>query len=174
MSYTDGYTMSLAITRLGEWIRDVSDNTDLIFSVIDLLKRSDKLNDGTVNDRTLFINFIGDYASKICSKFSNMEIMKLARFNPYAYTKSYDVFLTPEMILSRIKLYDCFNASGDEVPDIVDNAIGSLPTFNLKEGVKDDTINKLRKIKSYISMNGPPLEDEMFQSCLVFSNKHNI
>ena len=98
----------------------------------------------------------------------------LAQFNPYVYTKSYDVFLTTEMILSRIKLYDCFNASGDEVPGIVDDAINSLPTFNLKEGVRDDTINKLRKIKSYISMNGPPVEDEMFQSCLVFSNKHNI
>lgn len=174
MSYTDGYTMSLAIKRLGQWIKDVVDNTDLIFSVIDLLKRFDKLNDGTVNDKTLFMNFIGDFASKACSEFSNMDIMKLARFNPYGYTKSCDVSLTPEMIISRIKLYDCFNASGDEVPDIVDNAIGSLPTFNLKEGVRDDTINKLRKIKSYISMNGPPVEDEMFQSCLVFSNKHNI
>ena len=174
MFNTDGYTMSLAIKRLGQWIRDVDDNTNLIFSVIDLLKRFDKLNDGTVNDKTLFMNFIGDFASKTCSKFSNMDIMKLARFNPYGYTKSYDVFLTPEMIISRIKLYDCFNASGDEVPVIVDNTIDSLPTFNLKEGVRDDTINKLKKIKSYISMNGPPVEDEMFQSCLVFSNKHNI
>lgn len=174
MFNTDGYTMSLAIDRLGQWIRDVNDNTDLIFSVIDLLKKFDKLNDGTVNDKTLFMDFIGDFASKICSKFSDMDIMKLARFNPYAYTKSYDVFLTPEMIISRIKLYDCFNASGDEVPVIVDNAINSLPTFNIKEGVKDDTINKLRKIKSYISMNGPPVEDEMFQSCLAFSVKYNI
>lgn len=174
MFNTDGYTMSLAITRLGRWIRDIENNTDLIFSVIDLLKKFDKLDDGTVNDKTLFMNFIGDYASKTCSKFSNMEIMKLAKFNPYAYTTSYDISITPEMILSRIKLYDCFNASGDEVPDIVDNVIDSLPTFNLKEGVKDDTINKLRKIKSYISMNGPPVEDEMFQSCLIFSDKHNI
>lgn len=174
MFNTDGYTMSLAIGRLGEWIRDVDVNTDLILSVIDLLKKSDKLNDGTVNDKTSFMNFIGDCANKICNKFSDMDIMKLARFNPYVYTKSDDLPITPEMILSRIKLYDCFNASGDEVPGIVDNAIVSLPTSNLKEGVKDDTINKLRKIKSYISMNGPPVEDEMFKSCLNFANKHNI
>ena len=153
---------------------DVDYHSDLILSVIDLLKEFDKLNDGTVNDKTLFMNFIGNYANKICSKFSNMDIMKLAQFNPYVYTKSYNVFLTPEIILSRIKLYDCFNASGDEVPVIVDNVIDSLPTFNLKEGVKDDIINKLRKIKSYISMNGPPVEDEMFKSCLNFANKHNI
>lgn len=174
MFNTDGYTISLAISRLGKWIRDVDNNTDLILSVVDLLKKSDKLNDGTVNDKTLFMNFIGDFASKICSKFSDMEIMKLARFNPYVYTKSYDVFLTPEMIISKIKLYDCFNASGDEVPVIVDNVIDNLPTFNIKEGVKDDTINKLRKIKSYISMNGPPAEDEMFKSCLDFANKYDI
>lgn len=174
MFNTDGYTMSLAIKRLGQWIKDVDDNTDLILSVIDLLKKSDKLNDGTVNDKTLFMNFIGDFASKICSKFSDMDIMKLARFNPYVYTKSYDLPVTPEMIISRIKLYDCFNASGDEVPSIVDDAIDSLPTFNIKEGVKDEIINKLRKIKSFISMNGPPVEDEMFKSCLEFSVKHNI
>lgn len=174
MFNTDGYTMSLAIKRLGQWIKDVDNNVDLILSVIDLLKKADKLNDYTVNDRTLFMNFIGNCAIKTCNNFSNMDIMNLAKFNPYVYTKSYDVSLTPEMILSRIKLYDCFNASGDEVPSIVDDAIDSLPTPNLKEGVKDDTINKLRKIKSYISMNGPPVEDEMFKSCLEFSDKHNI
>lgn len=174
MYNNDGYAMASAIVRLGQWTRDADKNTDLILSVIDLLKRFDKLDDGTVNNKSLFMNFIADCASNVCGKFSSMDVINLARFNPYVYPKESEVFITTGMILSRIKLLDCFNASGDEVPIIVDKVIDNLPTFSLKDGVKNDAIDKLRKIKSYISTNGLPGEDEMFQSCLIFSVKHEL
>lgn len=169
------YAMSSAVVRLGYWTKSVEENADLILSVIDLLKKFDKLNDGTVNDKNMFIDFITNCSSKTIDRIVSMDIKELIQFDPYGYTKECDVWLTPEMIMSKITICDCSNADNDDIQDIVDKVIKNYSDFTLREGVRNDAIERLTKIKTFIENNHITInEDEAFQSCLIFSIKHDI
>ena len=170
------YALSSAVVRLGRWIRDVDDNTNLILSVIDLLKKFDKLNDGTTNDKNMFIDFITDCSSKTIDSIVSMDVKELVQFDPYGYTKKCDVFLTPEMIMSKIPICDCTNADiDDDIPDIVDKVIRKLSEFTLRDGVRDNTIERLTKIRKFIENNHITIEEDgAFHSCLIFSVKYDL
>lgn len=169
------YAMSSAVVRLGYWTKSVEENADLILSVIDLLKKFDKLNDGTVNDKNMFIDFITNCSSKTIDSIVSMDIKELVQFDPYGYTKECDVWLTPEMIMSKITVCDCSNADSDDIQDIVDKVIKNYSDFTLRDGVRDNAIERLTKIKEFIENNHITInEDEAFQSCLIFSVKHDI
>lgn len=168
------YAMSSAIVKLGYWTKCVDDNLDLILSVIDLLRRFDKLNDGTTHDKQLFMDFITDCSSKTIDSIVSMDIKELLQFDPYGYTKECDVFMTPEQILSKINLCECSSADDDEIPDIVDKVIGKLSEFTLKEGVRDKAIETLRKIREFIEKNKLTIGDDGFDSCLMFTVKYDL
>lgn len=169
------YALSSAVVRLGYWTKSVEDNVDLILSVIDLLKKFDKLNDGTTNDKNMFIDFITDCSSKTIDSIVSMDVKELVQFDPYGYTKECDVFLTPEMIMSKIPICDCANADIDDIQDIVDKVIKNYSEFTLRDGVRDNTIERLTKIKEFIENNHITIEeDEAFHSCLIFSVKYDL
>lgn len=169
------YALSSAVVILGYWTKSVEENADLILSVIDLLKKFDKLNDGTVNDKNMFIDFIANCSSKTIDRIVSMDIKDLVQFDPYGYTKECDVWLTPEMIMSKVTVCDCSNADNDDIQDIVDKVIKNYSDFTLRDGVRDNAIERLTKIKAFIENNHITInEDEAFQSCLIFSVKHDI
>ena len=169
------YALSSAVVRLGYWTKSVEDNADLILSVIDLLKKFDKLNDGTVNDKNMFIDFITNCSSKTIDSIVSMDVKELVQFDPYGYTTYCDVFLTPEMIMSKVNVCDCSNADIDDIKDIVDKVIKNYSDFTLRDGVRDNAIERLTKIKEFIENNHISIgDDEAFQSCLIFSVKYDI
>ena len=169
------YALSSAVVRLGYWTKSVEDNADLILSVIELLKKFDKLNDGTVNDKNAFIDFITNCSSKTIDRIVSMDTKELVQFDPYGYTTDCDVFLTPEMIMSKVTTSDCSNADIDDIQDIVDKIIKNYSEFTLRDGVRDNAIERLTKIKEFIENNHISIgEDEAFQSCLIFSVKYDL
>lgn len=167
------YAMSSAIVKLGYWTKSVEENAELILSVIDLLRRFDKLNDDTTYDKNALIDFITDCSSKVIDKIVGMNIEELLQFDPWEYSKNCDIIMTPELIMSKIKICDLNIVDDEELQEMVEQVIKNLDEFKLKDGTKENVIERLRKIKTFIEDNHIQIEDDCFESCLIFEIKHD-
>lgn len=168
------YAMSSAIVKLGYWTKSVEDNAELILSVIDLLRTFDKLNDDTTYDKNVFIDFITDCSSKTIDKIVSMDLKQLLQFDPWEYNKNCDIIMTPELIMSKIKICDLNMMDDKELQEMVENVIKSFDDFKLKDGTKEKVIERLRKIKTFIEDNHISIEEDCFESCLIFEIKQDI
>lgn len=168
------YVLSSKVVRLGDWAKRVEHNSKLILSVIDLLRRFDKLNDATTHDEHLFIDFITDCFGKTVSNLASMDVAELYHFDPYEYSGDRVILMTTDQILSKINMRELSN-SDDEIPDMVDKVIKSMPGLTLREYVREEAINKLEKINNYLIDNKlKNWDEERSNSCLNFAIKYGI
>lgn len=168
------YVLSSKVVKLGDWAKRVEENSKLILSVIDLLRKFDKLNDATTHDEHLFIDFITDCFGKTVSNLASMDVAELYHFDPYEYSGDRVILMTTDQILSKISMRELSN-SDDDIPDMVDKVIKSMPGLTLTEGVKEKAIETLEKIDNYMIMNKPKnWDEERSNSCLNFAIKYGI
>lgn len=168
------YVLSSKVVTLGDWAKRVEQNSKLILSVIDLLRKFDRLNDATTHDEHLFIDFITDCFGKTVSNLASMDVAELYHFDPYEYSGDRVILMTTDQILSKINMRELSNFD-DETSDMVDKVIKSMPGLTLIEGVKEKAIETLEKISNYIIVNKPKnWDEERSDSCLDFANKYGI
>ena len=168
------YVLSSKVVTLGEWAKRVEENSKLILSVIDLLRKFDRLNDATTHDEHLFIDFITDCFGKTVSNLASMDVAELYHFDPYEYSGDRVILMTTDQILSKISVRELSN-SDDEITDMVDKVIKSMPGLTLREYVREEAIRKLEKINNYLIENKPKnWDEERLDSCLNFATKYGI
>lgn len=169
------YVLSSKVVTLGEWAKRVEENSKLILSVIDLLRKFDRLNDATTHDEHLFIDFITDCFGKTVSNLASMDVAELYHFDPYEYSGDRVILMTTDQILSKISMKELSNSDDDEIPDMVDKVIKSMPGLTLREYVREEAIRKLEKINNYMIANKPKnWDEERSDSCLNFAIKYGI
>lgn len=83
--------------------------------------------------------------------------------------------ITTEKILSKISLYDLSYADIDDIPNMIDKAIVSLLQSILREGLRDEAIERLTKIKEFIEDNGlTNWSEDKLDSCLSIAFEHDL
>lgn len=83
--------------------------------------------------------------------------------------------ITTDKILSKISLYDLSYADIDDIPNMIDKAIVSLLQSILREGLRDESIERLTKIKEFIEDNGlTNWSEDKLDSCLSITFEHGL
>lgn len=83
--------------------------------------------------------------------------------------------ITTDKILSKISLYDLSYADIDDIPNMIDKAIVSLLQSILIEGLRDESIERLTKIKEFIEDNGlTNWSEDKLDSCLSITFEHGL
>ena len=83
--------------------------------------------------------------------------------------------ITTENILSKISLYDLSYADIDDIPNMIDRAIVSLLQSILREGLRDESIERLTKIKEFIENNGlTNWSEDKLDSCLLITFEYGL
>ena len=83
--------------------------------------------------------------------------------------------ITTDKILSKISLYDLSYADIDDIPNIIDKAIVSLLQSILREGIRDESIERLTKIKEFIEDNGlTNWSEDKLDSCLSITFEYDL
>lgn len=83
--------------------------------------------------------------------------------------------ITTDKILSKISLYDLSYADIDDIPNMIDKAIVSLLQSILREGLRDEAIERLTKIKEFIEDNGlTNWSEDKLDSCLSITFEHGL
>lgn len=83
--------------------------------------------------------------------------------------------ITTEKILSKISLYDLSYADIDDIPNMIDGAIVSLLQYILREGLRDEAIERLTKIKEFIEDNGlTNWSEDKLDSCISITFEHGL
>lgn len=83
--------------------------------------------------------------------------------------------ITTDKILSKISLYDLSYADIDDIPNMIDKAIVNLLQSILRKGLRDESIERLTKIKEFIEDNGlTNWSEDKLDSCLSITFEHGL